>query len=209
MADPSSNEPAAPPPLLGARKTLADLEAALIDQKNGLSPRVALVELARRLAYDLAGYVDDFPTRAFTGHLARAQGPIRHVLPVREVRHRLLLGRYRQVGPWYRQPLDRSRSFVTVGVVAIGVDGVLRRGLWHGYVLLPNADTALPTDPLRAAHALLNGIPKGPIALDDWTGTSDPIDVASPSEVIVALKEIAGTLAAANARDLEVLRQHL
>jgi hypothetical protein len=205
MADPSRRDV---PTLLGTRRTLADIEAAIMDLGGSASPRAALAELTRRLAHDVAGYFDDLPLRLFRGYLPRAEGALGYLLPVRQVPHRLLLARYRGAAPWYHQPLSRSYAYVTLGILAIGVDGVLRRGSWKGNVPIPQGGE-FPQDVLPASHEQLTNIPTGTVVLTEWTGTVDADDVAAPSQVIVALKEIATKLAEDNRRDLDLLRQHL
>jgi hypothetical protein len=197
-----------PPALLGTKKTLAEIEAAIIERGETASPRAALAELARRLAHDVAGYFDELPLRLFRGYLPRAEGALGYLLPVRQVPHRLVLARYRGAAPWYHQPLSRSYAYVTLGILAIGVDGVLRRGTWKGNVVIPR-DGTFPQELLPASHEQLTNIPSGTVMLNDWTGTVDPEDVAAPADVIGALKDIAARLAADNQRDLDLLKRHL
>ena len=179
-----------------------------MDLGGSASPRAALAELTRRLAHDVAGYFDDLPLRLFRGYLPRADGALGYLLPVRQMPHRLLLARYRGAAPWYQQPLSRSYAYATLGILAIGVDGILRRGIWKGNVPMPRGGE-FPQDVLPASHEQLTNIPTGTVMLTEWTGTVDPDDVAAPGAVIVALKEIAGRLAADNERDLDLLRKHL
>ena len=203
---PPAMRPAGPPPLLAMRKTLADLEAAVVAAGGSASPRVLLADMARRLAFDVAGYFDELPMQLFTGHVPRVQGPMRHLLPVREIPHRALLGRYRSVSHPISQRQSKVRYVARVAILGVGVDGMLRTGEWMGFVLLPDAPP--PSGELLPwSHPQLRGVPDRHLRFNDWRHASDGREVAEPAEVIVALKQVASGLAAAAARDLALIQQ--
>jgi hypothetical protein len=206
MADESSSAD------LPVRNVLADLQARIRQTTGGAPPRIVLAEVARRLAMDLAmGYFDELPMHEFGGQVHRYAGALGRFLPTRGVRHRVLLGRYvsgslSQLG---KVPGGYLRLYARIAILGLGEDGELRVGKWSGYVMVPeskdeSAIKALPWNDIR-----LRNVPPRAIVMREWEGSPDPQDVASPTEVVEALGQLASKIAEDSHRDLTLLQRYL
>ena len=205
MADESST------PDLPLRNVLADLQTRIRQTTGGASPRIVLAEVARRLAADLAaGYFDELSMHQFDGQIFRRPGLLGQLLPTRSVRHRILLGRYvRASAALGRATAGYVRLYAKIGILALGSDGELRVGEWTGHVNVPQSNDESALDALSWSDIRLRNVPSRSIVMDEWAGSPDPRDVASPAQVVETLGELASKIAADSHRDLSLLQRYL
>ena len=209
--DPLPTGPAAPDPgdaIARARDDLRDARAALTSITGGAAPRAVLAELAQGLAVELAEQFDDLPMWRFTGRVPRLAGPLGVLLPSRGVQHRLVLARYISS----TVPMSTGNGYnvliATIALLAIGADGVLRRGRRREQVVLPEG-TSLEDAPLEWDDMRLRRFPSGSQRLTRWNGTADAFEVASPAEVLDALTKIGAVVVGTAQRDASLLRKLL
>jgi hypothetical protein len=173
---------------------------------GGAPARTVLAEVAQSLAADLAPYFEELPMHPFGGYTERSDW-LRFLLPGR-VRHRMLLGRYLLSSVPRPAGDNFMRSYVTIGVLGLGADGVLRRGKWRGMVRLFK-DNPAPLEPIEWSDIRLRNVPPGALVMRRWAGTPDPEDIASPALVLETLTKLAETMAAESSRDLALLKRFL
>lgn len=179
------------------------MRGALAARTGGASPRGILAELAQQLAGDLAGYFDELPMYRFSGRVARDTPLVGRFLP-RSVAHRVLLGRYRTATlPRSGAPGWTTRS-ATIHLLALGEDGVIRRGTWRGIIVAAEG-SIIRTDPLEWDSVLLRNVPTHSLRLQRWTAGPDVHDVADPGRVLECLAGIVQRLTADSTRDLRLL----
>jgi hypothetical protein len=171
-------------PLARARALLSEARSA--EGVHGVAPRLLLLEILRGLAVDLLGYFDALPGHRFTGIVRRRPGALGLVLPPRLIPHRVVLGRYLHYTPPVATTPKYAQSVARIAVVALGADGVLRRGVFAGTVVFPS-DEEPPDTPLAHDDLFLSRVPPWPLLLRDWSGGVDPAEVAGPVRMVEAL----------------------
>jgi|GEM_PF-3362740 len=190
-----------------AQARLREARAALARVTGGAPPRTVLAELAQGMAAELATYFDELPMRRFTGRVARAPGVLGAVIPGRRVPHRVVLGRYLSSSLVGKSSGGSRWSVSRIAVLGVGADGVLRVGQVDEAVHRPE-----DLDPfgraLRWDDLLMRGVPTRTTWVSRWQG-GDTVQVASPAEVLQALADLAGTVASASLRELELLQRLL
>jgi len=200
-----------------AQARLREARTALARVTGGAPPRTVLAELAQGMAAELATYFDELPMFRFTGRVARAAGVLGAVIPGRRVPHRVVLGRYLSSTLLGRRG-DSARlsgnsggglrwSVARIAVLGLGADGVLRVGRLDEAVHRPEDvdpfGRALPWD-----DSMMRGVPTRTLWVARWQG-GDAVHVASPAEVLNALAALAGTVASASLRELDLLQRLL
>jgi hypothetical protein len=187
------------PDLPGLRRQLDSIT-------GGAPARTVLAEVAQSLAADLAVHFDELPMHQFSG-MSERNDWLRWLLPTR-VPHKLLLGRYLRSSVPRKASEQLVSAYVSIAVLGLGADGVLRRGKWTGMVRLFK-DNQPSLDPLEWNDIRLRGVPSNILVMKRWGGTPDPRDVASPAVVIEALTKLAEGVAAESSRDLALLKRFL
>jgi len=206
-----STGPAVPDPgdaIARARNELRHARAALVTVTGGAAPRAVLAELAQGLAAELAEQFDELPMWRFTGRVPRLGGLLGKLVPSRSVAHRVVLARYLSSTVPASTGNGYNLLIATIAVLALGADGVLRRGWRREQVVLQEA-TTLEDSPLEWDDVRLRRFPSGSQRLVRWNGTADAYDVASPAEVLDALTKIGAVVVGAARRDASLLQKLL
>ncbi|HEX5438054.1 MAG TPA: hypothetical protein VFW98_12890 [Gemmatimonadaceae bacterium] len=188
---------------------LRDTRDAMARLTGGAAPAIVLAELAQKLAEELAVHFDELPMHRFVGRVARVASPAGVLLPHQRVPHRLVLGRYLSAAP--PQPAGGGlvrHPGARIAILALGSDGVLRSGRHTLNVLLPS-ESELTVDVLAWDNVRLRRIPARAVRLSRWNAGSEPVHVARPGEVLLALAAIASAVADAANRDLALLQSFL
>lgn len=185
---------------------LPALREKLAAVTGGTPPRAVLAELAQSLAADLAAHFDELPMHPFSGYAKRSDW-LRALFP-KVVKHRVLMGRYLIMSTPRKASEDFVRAQARIAVLALGADGVLRRGLWRGLVRIAK-DKQVPIDAIPWDSILLRNVPTYGLVMHEWTGSPDPRDVAAPALVIETLNALASRFADETNKDLELLNRLL
>jgi hypothetical protein len=189
-----------------ARTQLQRLRDTLSETTGGAPPRAVLAELAQGLAAELAAHFEELPMQTFTGWVPRAAGAWGWMLPPRRVPHRVVLGRYLSVTVPQATGQGYTACAARIALVALGADGVLRRGeLWEGIVL--PVDTSTTLDALPWDDARLRRVPSRSLRLVPWDAGAT--NVATPLEVLDAVTRIASSAADVAQRELALLNRLL
>lgn len=192
----------------GGNEMLAAVRADLAGLTGGASPRAVLAALARQMASDLATYFDELPMHSFAGSVARVGGPLGWLVPRKRVSHRVVAGCYLSTSVARDAGNGWTRRDARIAVLGLGVDGVLRTGVWTGVVTLEKS-TEVRTATIDWDDVRMRGVPPKVLSMKQWTGGTDPSEVATPPRVLDALTAIVGKVAADSTRDIALLKRFL